>query len=178
MFRQSVVPRWRHFSFRRPIQISNFRRTANWLKTCGKKPSPATLSVALGVHLEEISELFDAIDIKRGTAFEACSAQLILLTLYLSSVADALKSGAAIATINDPEAALDALCDAEVTGNGVAYLAGWRKEGADDAVLASNESKLDANGKAVILPGGKIGKSDLYVKANIAPFVAAKKAKS
>jgi hypothetical protein len=55
------------------------------------------------------------------------------------------------------EDALDALCNAEVTGNSVAYMAGFRKPQADLAVLAANEDKL-VDGQPVILDGGTIGK--------------------
>ena len=65
---------------------------------------------------------------------------------------------------------LDALCDREVTGNGVAYIAGFDKDAADQAVLASNESKLE-DGKPVILPGGKIGKGKHYAAPDLRAFV-------
>lgn len=68
------------------------------------------------------------------------------------------------------EEALDALCDIEVTGNGVAYLAGFDKEGADAAVLDSNDSKL-IDGKPVILPGGKIGKPEGWLPPNLKLFL-------
>jgi hypothetical protein len=60
--------------------------------------------------------------------------------------------------------ALDALCDIEVTGNGVAFFAGFDKDAADQAVIDSNDSKLE-DGKAVIMPGGKIGKGAQDYKA-------------
>lgn len=66
--------------------------------------------------------------------------------------------------------ALDALCDREVTGNGVAFLAGMDKDGADKAVLDSNDAKL-VDGKPVILPDGKIGKPPGWTPPNLAPFV-------
>ena len=66
--------------------------------------------------------------------------------------------------------ALDALCDTEVTGNGIAYLAGFDKNGADQEVLASNESKL-VDGKPVIQPGGKIGKGPNYRAPELEKFV-------
>ena len=68
------------------------------------------------------------------------------------------------------EDALGALCDAEVTGNGVAYLAGFDKPGADRAVLASNDAKL-VGGKPVLLEGGKIGKPADWRAPDLRPFV-------
>ena len=58
----------------------------------------------------------------------------------------------------------------EVTGNGVAYLAGFDKRGADQAVLASNDAKL-VDGKPVIMPGGKIGKPEGWKAPDLSGFV-------
>jgi hypothetical protein len=66
--------------------------------------------------------------------------------------------------------ALDALCDTDVTGNGVAYMAGFDKPGADVVVLASNDAKL-VDGKPVILEGGKIGKPEGWKPPNLREFV-------
>lgn len=66
--------------------------------------------------------------------------------------------------------ALDALCDIEVTGNGVAYLARFDKPGADEAVLDSNDAKL-VDGKPVILEGGKIGKPEGWKAPELRSFV-------
>jgi predicted HAD superfamily Cof-like phosphohydrolase len=65
---------------------------------------------------------------------------------------------------------LDGLCDVEVTANGVAYLAGFDKPSADQAVLASNEAKL-VDGKPVILEGGKIGKPEGWKAPDLRGFV-------
>lgn len=65
---------------------------------------------------------------------------------------------------------LDALCDREVTGNGLAFLLGFDKDAADQEVLRSNDSKLNEDGTPVILPGGKIGKSRRYRAPNLEAF--------
>jgi len=69
--------------------------------------------------------------------------------------------------------ALDALCDREVTGNGIAYLAGFNKDAADVAVLDSNDAKL-VDGKPVLLPGGKIGKPAGWAAPILETFVRRK----
>lgn len=66
--------------------------------------------------------------------------------------------------------ALDALCDREVTGNGVAYFAGFNKPAADVAVMDSNDAKL-VDGKPVILEGGKIGKPEGWKPPELRSFV-------
>lgn len=149
-------------------QTSNFERTAAWLKACGKVPGPAALSVQIGCHIEEFVEFLMCIDFdsaKDLENLESCVADML-------HVAAGLKKGLVMASINpsDRIEALDALCDSEVTGNGVAYLAGFDKRGADQAVLASNDAKL-VDGKPVIMPGGKIGKPEGWKAPDLSGFV-------
>lgn len=149
-------------------QASNFERTAAWLKACGKVPGPAALSVQIGCHLEEFIEFLMCVDFDSADDAESLERSVA----DLLRVANGLKKGLVMAGINkiDRIEALDALCDSEVTGNGVAYLAGFDKRGADLAVLASNDAKL-VDGKPVILPGGKIGKPDGWKAPDLSGFV-------
>ena len=149
-------------------QISNFERTAAWLKACGKVPGPAALSVQIGCHLEEFIEFLMCVDFDSAEDAESLERSVA----DLLRVANGLKKGLVMAGINpsDRIEALDALCDSEVTGNGVAYLAGFDKQAADMAVLASNDAKL-VDGKPVILPGGKIGKPDGWKAPDLSGFV-------
>jgi hypothetical protein len=148
--------------------MTNYQRTANWLEACGKEPSEANLSVQIGCHLEEFVELLLTIRTdKDGYArlLERCIGDL-------GWFATKLKRGESMAHIPHRLRvdALDALCDCEVTGNGIAYLAGFSKDAADLEVLRSNESKL-VDGKAVILEGGKIGKPPSYSPPDLKSFV-------
>lgn len=139
---------------------SNFKRTADWLTACGKQPGDEkNLSVQVAVHFEEIAELLDELRV-RGSGDDEDA--LMVCAARLRWLSNRGKSGQTVITIHDRVRALDALCDGEVTANGVAFLAGFYKEIADRRVLTSNESKLNEDGTAVILPGGKIGKSPLY----------------
>lgn len=148
---------------------TNYQRTADWLAACGKEPGfPAHLSVQIGCHLEEFAEFLRAINIESTTGLTSSALQEV--SMILDAIGANLKLGHASAVIYDREAALDALCDGEVTGNGVAFLAGFRKDEADQAVLASNDSKL-VDGKPIILPGGKIGKPETYSPPDLTPFV-------
>jgi hypothetical protein len=148
---------------------SNFQRTADWLIAAGKQPGNQNhLSVQMGVHLEELCELLDEISIvssaSDGESLDAASTRI-------KGIAHRLKQGSTGIHIKNRVKFLDALCDGEVTGNGVAFLARMNKVEGDRRVLFSNESKLNEDGTAVILPGGKIGKSDRYVKPYLADLV-------
>jgi hypothetical protein len=148
---------------------TNFQRTADWLFACGKRPGNGDhLSVQAGVHLEEVCELIDEIMIVGSPADNEA---LATAATRIKGIAHRLKQGSTGIRIKDRVGFLDALCDGEVTANGVAFLAKMNKEEADRRVLFSNESKLNADGTPVILVGGKIGKSDRYVKPYLADLV-------
>ena len=148
---------------------TNFDRTANWLESCGKEPgNPHHLSTQIGCHLEEITELL------RTLRVDSSGGELVLnrVAVDLGWLANKLKSGDYTAHIAAHHRidALDALCDGEVTGNGIAYLSKFDKDEADQRVLDSNDSKLEY-GKPVLLPGGKIGKGMNYQAPDLKDLV-------
>ena len=122
--------------------------------------------MAIGVDIEETAEFLSCIRLNHERAQQV----LERIAADLEWLGNKLKRGDYIAHIpaHLREQALDGLCDREVTGNGVAFLAQMDKDAADQAVLASNESKLNEDGTAVILDGGKVGKSARYVAPNLA----------
>lgn len=147
---------------------TNFQRTAAWLQACGKTPNDADLSVQIGCHIEEFVEFLETLRTEKDGY-----AKLIERTADdLKWFASKLKRRELLAYIPPHlrEDALDALCDTDVTGNGIAYLAGFNKDAADLAVLASNEDKL-IDGKPVILEGGKIGKRPGWTAPVLKEFV-------
>lgn len=148
--------------------MTNFQRTAAWLHACGKERNAENLSVQIGVHIEEFVEFLQALSIDDP----AVEPYQIVAADLLEKVASSLKKRNCMARIEPTSrvAVLDSLCDQEVTLNGVAYLAGFDKESADQAVLDSNDSKLE-DGRPVILPGGKIGKGRDYKAPDLQPFV-------
>lgn len=151
-----------------PAMQTNFQKTSEWLRRAGKVPGDAAaISVQIGVHLEEFAEFIDSID-STSLAF---AGELVDLTTLIKNIAGEIKRRDRTVYIADPLACLDALCDTDVTGNGVAYLAGFNKDGADDEVHRSNFSKFNADGSPVILPGGKVGKSELYTPPNLDPYL-------
>lgn len=148
--------------------MSNYKRTQAWLKACGKEPTAQSLSTQIGVDLEEQAELLRCLRVSK----EGWARLLERLVIDLESLGRELKQGGLVAHFpaHLRVDVLDAICDREVTGNGVAYLAGFDKDAADEAVLASNESKLEG-GRPVILPGGKIGKGAQYKAPDLRRFV-------
>jgi predicted HAD superfamily Cof-like phosphohydrolase len=147
---------------------SNFQRTAAWLQACGKGKTVSNLSVQIGCDMEETAEFLAAIQLDAGW-----DRQLLAdIVEDLNHLGKSLKAGAIMARIPKDRRAevLDALCDRDVTGNGVAYLADFDKEEADNAVLDSNDAKL-VNGEPVILLGGKIGKPEGWTAPDLSRFV-------
>lgn len=65
---------------------------------------------------------------------------------------------------------LKELIDREVTASAICYAHGWDKDGAIEAVVASNEDKL-VDGKPVIKPGGKLGKPAGWKAPDMKGFV-------
>ena len=148
--------------------MSNFHRTAAWLEACGKLPGPENLSVQTGCHIEEFCEFLRCL----RTDSDGYAKLIDRTCVDLEWFASKLKRGEQSVYI-PPHLradALDALCDTEVTGNGVAYMAGFDKPAADEAVLASNDAKL-VDGQPVLLPGGKIGKPEGWAAPNLSEFV-------
>lgn len=149
--------------------MNNYLRTAAWLHACGKEPqNPAHVSVAIGVDIEETAEYLGCIRLNHERAQQV----LERIVADLEWLGTKLKRSDYIAHIpvHLRADALDALCDREVTGNGLAYLAGMNKDAADQAVLASNDAKL-VNGKPVILDGGKIGKPEGWQAPDLSQLV-------
>lgn len=148
--------------------MNNYHRTKRWLLNCGKEPNPENLSVQIGCHIEEVVEFMSTLDL-RGLIIAQEIKDALQSLSYLGSLA---KSRTKVIGFKDGARtdALDALCDAEVTGNGVAYLAGFNKPLADWAVLAANDAKL-VDGKPVILEGGKIGKPEGWKPPDLSAYV-------
>jgi len=147
--------------------VTNYERTAAWLMACGKEPTTANLSVQIGCHIEEFVEFLSAIEVNVGHDTKDS------VVMALTDLAKGLKAGGiwyARIPYGRRADVLDALCDSEVTGNGIAYLAEMEKDAADQAVLEANEAKL-VDGKPVILPGGKIGKPEGWKAPNLSMYV-------
>jgi len=155
---------------------SNYQRTADWLYACGKVPRHAgDLSVQVGCMAEEFREVLDAMSFhKPGASPDSSGWREVVerIVADIEALGKALKKGELLAYVEPHNRVnlLDGLCDVEVTLNGVAYLAGFDKDGADQEVLGSNDAKL-VDGKPIILEGGKIGKPAGWTAPDLRGFV-------
>lgn len=146
-------------------QTPNFLRVADWLTRAGKEVhNPAHLSLQVGCMLEEVAEFLDELVLPDGSVADLVDAQKAV-----ENLAHQLKKGRAV-VFDNFVSALDALCDIDVTINGVAFLAGWNKLQADAAVLNANDDKF-VDGQPVILPNGKIGKRAGWSAPDLSEFV-------
>lgn len=142
----------------------NFIRVANWLQTAGKEPGNVQhLSVQVGCMLEEVIEFIEQLELRHPDEPDHW-------IRYLQNLATEFKKGRLEAHFKSRVEALDALCDIDVTINGVAYLAAFNKLQADRKVLDANDDKF-VDGKPVILPGGKIGKRDGWTAPDLSDCV-------
>lgn len=147
--------------------MTNFDRVSAWLQCYGKTPSKSTFSLQVGCMIEEFVEFLGSVKFDNNPEQQAAMESA---ASTLDAVGNSLKKDGALLTILDPVGCLDALCDIDVTLQGCSYFAGFDKNGADDEVMTSNESKFE-NGKPVLAPGGKIMKSASYVPPQLDRFV-------
>jgi hypothetical protein len=153
-------------------QPSNFARVSEFFRTCGKGQTVANASTQIGCHLEECVEFLDTLSFDTGDRNDWVNRAASNIIADLQWLATKIKSGEVAAFVHqrDRKACLDALCDMDFTGNGVAYLLDMQKEPADTKVIDSCFDKL-VDGEPVILPGGKIGKREGWVAPDLSEFV-------
>ncbi len=148
--------------------MTNYERAASWLATCGKQPSEENVSLQVGCQIEEFCEFLSTL--RTDSEGYAKLLERTISDLEWFAMKLKRKEQFVYIPIHLRTDALDALCDIEVTGNGIAYFAGFNKPAADRAVLDSNDSKL-VDGKPVILEGGKIGKPPSFTPPDLRGFV-------
>jgi len=132
--------------------------TAQWFVEAIRTPNDDNRLVQIGVHFEEVAEMFEAM----GGLGEGAKAMHML--------ADAFKKKEVPQISVDRTALLDALADQIVTATGVAHMFGLDIVGALQEVNRSNYSKF-VDGKAVFNENGKITKGPNYSKPVLASFV-------
>ncbi|MDV7396274.1 hypothetical protein RZS08_33075, partial [Arthrospira platensis SPKY1] len=112
--------------------MTNYQRTASWLEACGKTPNLEGVSVQIGCDIEEACEFLKTLRTDSdgyAKLLERCISDLEWFATKLKK-----REQFVYIPVHLREDALDALCDREVTGNGVAYMASFNKETADELV--------------------------------------------
>ena len=140
----------------------NIESIKEWFARAVPTPTDKNRMVQLGVHFEEVGEMFDALG--SFVAYEAT---------VMEDIAEDLKSchiwGGKFEV--DRQELLDALCDQIVTAVGVAHMYGMDIAGALAEVDRSNWSKFKPDGTPVFDANGKIAKNpDTYFRPDLSRF--------
>lgn len=130
-----------------------------WHKRARPNPTDKDFSVQLGCHFEELAEMMDTLCV--FGSFDGLP--LTEAHAAVSKLAELLKGGTALASIDNRKEFLDSLGDQVVTAIGTGYCAGMQTADAVGAVNSSNWSKFDDAGYPIFNDNGKIAKGPNYV---------------
>ncbi|AUR95659.1 NTP pyrophosphohydrolase-like domain [Vibrio phage 1.210.O._10N.222.52.C2] len=134
---------------------------AEWHKHAVPNPTDKNKCIALGVHFEEIAEMFESLGINSQAE-------------NMHSVASAFKSCSTASMVTASKAnllpLLDSIIDQNVTSVGISNAYGFDHLGALKEVNDSNHSKFE-DGKAVFNDQGKITKGKNYRKPELDKFI-------
>lgn len=139
--------------------MNHIQEIKRWFELAVPEPTGNNLSVQIGCHYEEVSEM------AASMGFEEFAQDI-------SDVADDFKSGMPANIVRDVDqlGLLDALCDQIVTAVGVAHMFGFDIAGALAEVNRSNFSKF-VDGKPVFNEQGKIAKPPSYSPPELEQFL-------
>ncbi|AVO23136.1 putative NTP pyrophosphohydrolase [Xanthomonas phage RiverRider] len=147
---------------------NNLLATLNWFRIAKPSPTQRDIIVQTGVHFEEVTEHLDTV-----TGNDVETSLLVMEAKdALKRLADHMKSEP-IRYSYQPEdhlELLDALCDQNVTGVGIAYMLGFEFNGAMTEVNGSNFSKF-VNGEAIFTEQGKIAKGPDFFRPDLGPYL-------
>ncbi len=135
------------------------KKIEHWFEAAVPNPTENTLRVQMGVHFEEVAEMFPAIGEEDTPAYQAL--------IYLAEI---FKTSSFELAPQDDLELLDSLCDQIVTAIGIGRMKGFDMHGALCEVARSNASKF-VNGKPIFNEHGKIQKGPSYSKPNLKPFI-------
>lgn len=138
-----------------------------WFTVSTPEPTHQNFNTQMGVHVEEIAEMFDAI-----TGLDETSERRVRgARMMLHALATELKQGGVRVGISDPKEFLDSICDQNVTGNGAATLANLPVRPALQDTADSNDSKF-VDGKPLRDPQTqKITKGPDYWRVDLSRYV-------
>ena len=136
---------------------------AQWFKLAVPEPTPKNQFVQIGVHIEEFTEMLDALGGKDSA-----------VRAGVHMTAEAFKNGE-VSTLQediivDRQELLDSLCDQIVTAIGIGHMYGLDVVAGLAEVNRSNYSKF-VDGKPIFNDQGKIAKGPAYFKPDLTKFV-------
>lgn len=140
--------------------------TVSWFQRAVPEPTDKNRHVQLGVHIEEFYELLQEVFSKDVTT--AC--MLSAAKEAVRELANHIKKEEGVIAFPDRIATLDAICDGQVTGAGLAYMLNMDVVRGLHEVNRSNESKF-VDGQPVFDEQGKIKKGPDYRSPYLRPFV-------
>lgn len=162
--------------------MTNFNKVSAWLKDAGQTTEHFNAQVAcdmeeMGEYLEALGDAMDFPPQSHiGLMFSAATNLIDLISSYVRSLNGVgLFNKLIEAPPYKKTKLLDAICDREVTANGVAYMLGFDKNLADQLVQDSNNSKLlvdaDGNRYARRNGDGKIIKPESFAPVDLSGCV-------
>lgn len=145
---------------------NSIQEIETWFKKAKPNPTSQNVIQQTSYCLEEIKELFDAINLSYAASFVGELKECLLEVSRQGEEACELmiKSW-------DKKELLDAACDVTVTLVGVSTYLGQNFPGALQEVSDSNNSKFDSLGNPILDQDGKILKGHHYFKPNLDPFL-------
>ncbi len=141
--------------------MNELARTKQWFDLAVPTPTDKNRMVQLGVHIEEVGEMFTAL-----SAVPVADALAELGTVFKTGKTPAGEDVLFEHLSIDRKEMLDALCDQIVTAIGVAHMLGMNITEAMARVNDSNWSKF-VDGKPVFDENGKIKKGPDYKKPDL-----------
>lgn len=144
-----------------------------WFTKAIPDPNEKSIHTQLGVHIEEVSEMFAPLGRALTTVASAEELQMHENALFvLSKNLKKFPKGHNIDLLRlDRTKLLDALCDQIVTAVGVAHMLRMDIEGALEEVADSNDSKFDKLGNPIFDENRKIKKGPNYRKPDLSKFI-------
>ena len=141
--------------------------TTRWFELAHGDARASKITVQLGVHFEEVSEMLEAL----RTKDLAASTLIQKAHEAMHSLADHLKQNSKTTFVypENHDLLLDSLCDQAVTLAGVAYDYGYKFPQALREVNRSNFSKF-VDGLPVIDENGKVKKGPDYTPPNLTHY--------
>lgn len=138
------------------------QRVQEWHRRACPHPDQGALNVQFGCHLEEILEMFDAVEFTGEDDSTRIEAGLALMSL-----SHRLKTQQTGVVIVDREGLLDSLADQVVTAVGAGYRAGMQTDAALVEVDRSNWSKFNEQGQPIFDAHGKVKKGPGYTAPDL-----------